>query len=78
MGRRSSIPTEKLKTSGVTPPAFYRTSQIRLSKARASRTSIRALHRSALAAFEWRPCFVTACRMRSNPAAVFGPVLNPP
>jgi hypothetical protein len=33
---------------------------------------------SALAAAEYRPCFVTARRMRSMPSAVLGPVLSPP
>ena len=33
---------------------------------------------SAIACFEYRPCFVTACRMRSMPSSVFGPVLKPP
>jgi hypothetical protein len=33
---------------------------------------------SARAAAEYRPCFVTARRMRSVPSAVFAPVLNPP
>jgi hypothetical protein len=33
---------------------------------------------SILAAAEYRPCFVTARRIRSIPSAVFGPVLRPP
>jgi len=33
---------------------------------------------SCLAPIERRPCLVTACRMRSIPAAVLGPVLRPP
>jgi hypothetical protein len=33
---------------------------------------------SAFAAALYRPCFVTARRMRSIPSAVFGPVLRPP
>jgi hypothetical protein len=52
--------------------------RMRLSIARASRTRVRTLRRSSLACFEYRPCLVTACRMRSIPAAVFGPVLRPP
>ncbi len=43
-----------------------------------SRNSFRYCSRSALARFEYRPCFVFACRMRSIPCAVFGPVLSPP
>jgi hypothetical protein len=43
-----------------------------------SRNSFRYCSRSALARFEYRPCFVFACRMRSIPSAVFGPVLSPP
>jgi hypothetical protein len=33
---------------------------------------------SAIAPFEYRPCFVIVRRMRSMPAAVFAPVLSPP
>ena len=42
------------------------------------RLAVRQLRRSSLADFEYRPCFVTARRMRSIPSAVLAPVLNPP
>ncbi len=34
--------------------------------------------RPSFARFEYRPCLVTACRIRSIPSAVFAPVDNPP
>jgi hypothetical protein len=42
------------------------------------RNRLRYCSRSALACFEYRPCFVTAHRMRSIPSGVFTPVLRPP
>jgi len=44
---------------------------------RHSFNTVRKYSRSAFAAREYRPCFVKAIRLRSIPAAVFGPALNP-
>ena len=40
--------------------------------------SLRYCSRSAVARPEYRPCLVTALRMRSIPSGVFAPVLSPP
>jgi hypothetical protein len=49
-----------------------------VNKFTAERAPGRSDNRSASAACECRPCFVTALRIRSIPASVFGPVLSPP
>jgi hypothetical protein len=51
---------------------------IRRTNSEASRNNARYCCRSTLAAAEYRPCVVTARRIRAIPSAVFGPVLSPP